>query len=111
MHSTKISSLDINVISTQTRVGMLRNFIRHHELNFVFFQEVTDPAILTVTVYIIYVNIGANMRMTTLLARQGFSRTNDTCLTTGRVIPSDYNGLRLVNVYAPAGTANRTDRE
>jgi exonuclease III len=51
MHSTKIASLNINGISTQTRVGMLRNFIRRHELDFVFLQEVTGLAILTVTGY------------------------------------------------------------
>jgi exonuclease III len=40
-----------------------------------------------------------------------FPFTNVTSLPTGRAIAADYNGLRLVNVYAPAGTARRTDRE
>jgi exonuclease III len=111
MHSTKIASLNINGISTQTRVGMLRNFIRLQELDFVFLQEVTDPTILTVTGYNTYLNIGANMRGTAILARQDYSLTNVTSLPTGRAIAADYNGLRLVNVYAPAGTAKRSDKK
>jgi exonuclease III len=51
------------------------------------------------------------MRGTAILARQDYSLTNVTSLQTGRAIAADYNGLRLVNVYAPAGTAKRTDRE
>jgi exonuclease III len=70
MHSTKIASLNINDISTQTRVGMLRNFIRRHELHFIFLQEVTDPAILTVSGYKIHLNIGTNMRGTAIFSRQ-----------------------------------------
>ena len=90
---------------------MLLDFIRRHELDFVFLQEVTDPAILTVTVYTTCLNIGANMRGTAILAILDFPLTNVTSLTTGRAMAADYNGLRLVNVYAPAGTARRTDRE
>jgi hypothetical protein len=51
------------------------------------------------------------MRETAILARQDYSLTNVTSLPTGRAIAADYNGLRLVNVYAPAGTAKRADRE
>ena len=51
------------------------------------------------------------MRGTAILPRHDFSLTNVTCLPTGRAIAADYNDLRLVNVYATAGTARRTDRE
>jgi hypothetical protein len=77
---------------------MLRDFIRRHDLDFVFLQEVADPAILTVTGYNIYLNIGTNMRGTAILARQDYSLTNVTALPTGRTIAADYNGLRPVNV-------------
>jgi exonuclease III len=90
---------------------MLRDFIRRHDFDFVFLQEVTDSAILTVTGYNIYLNIGANMRGTAILARQDYSLTNVTALPTGRAIAADYNGLRLVNLYAPAGTTKISDRE
>jgi len=111
MLSAKIASININGLSTPTRVGMLLDFIRRHDLDFVFLQEVTDPAILNVTGYATYLNIGANIRGTAILAKHDFPLTNVTSLPTGRAIAADYNGIRLVNVYAPAGTARRADRE
>ena len=51
------------------------------------------------------------MRGTAILARHDLPLTKVTSLPTGRAIAADYNGIRLVNVYAPAGTAKRTDRE
>jgi exonuclease III len=93
MHSTKIASVNINGISTQTRVGMLRNFIRHHELDFIFFQKVTEPAILTVTGYKIYLNIREKMRGTAIMAKQDNSLTNVTSVLTVRTISTDSNGL------------------
>ena len=111
MHSTRIASININGLSTQTRVGMLHDFIRRHELDMVFLQEVTNPTTLTVNGYTSYFNIGANMRGTAILARHNYPLANVTSLPTGRAIAADYNGIRLVNVYAPAGTAKRTDRE
>jgi hypothetical protein len=77
----------------------------------VFLLEVTDPAFLTVTGYTTYLSIGANMHGTAILTIHGFPPTNVTSLQTGRAIVANYNGLRLVNVYAPAGTAKRTGKE
>jgi hypothetical protein len=90
MHSTRIASINIKGISTPTRVGNVQDFIRRHDLDLVFLQEVTHPAILTVTAYTTYFNIGANMRGTAILERQEFP---------------------LTNVYAPADTAKRSERE
>jgi len=90
---------------------MLLDFIRRQDLDFVFLQEVTDPAILNVTGYATYLSIGANMHGMAILAKHDFPLTNVTSLSTGRSIAADHNGLRLVNVYAPAGTARRADRE
>jgi exonuclease III len=111
MHSIRIASININDISTTTRVGMLIDFIRRHDLDLVFLQEETHPAILTVTGYTTYLNILANMSGTAILHKTEFPLTNVTSLPTGCAIAADYNGIRLVNVYAPAVTAKRSDRE
>jgi exonuclease III len=111
MKSAKITSINIKGLSIHTRVGMLLDLIGRHDLDFVFLQEVTDPAILIVTGYATYHNIGANMSGTAILARHAFPLTNFTSLPTGRVIAADHNGLSPVNVYAPAGTARRADRD
>jgi exonuclease III len=51
------------------------------------------------------------MRGTAILARHDFPLTKVTSLPTGRAFAADYDGLRLVNVYTPAGTARTKDRE
>ena len=51
------------------------------------------------------------MRGTAIMARHDFPLTNVTSLRTGLAIAADNNGIRLVNVYAPAGTTRRADRE
>ena len=111
MQITRIASININGLFTHTRVGMLLDFIPRDDLDFVFLQELTDPAILTVTGYTTYLNFGANMRGTAIFARHDFPLTNVTTLPTGRAIAADYKDLRLVNVYASAGRARRSDRE
>jgi hypothetical protein len=45
MRIAKLASININGISAHTRVGMLMDFILRHDLDFVFLQEETDPAI------------------------------------------------------------------
>ena len=51
------------------------------------------------------------MRGTAIIARHEFPHTEVTPLPSGRAIAATYSGLRLINVYAPAGTARRADRE
>jgi exonuclease III len=90
---------------------MLHYFIRRHDLDIVFLQEVADPAILNVIGYATYLNIGADMRGTAIMARHDFPLIDITSLPTGRAIAATHCGLRLINVYAPAGTDRRADRE
>jgi len=78
MQSAKIASININGLSTRTQVGMLLDFIRRHDLYFVFLQEVTDPAILNVTGYATYLNIVAKVRGTAILTKHDFPLTNVT---------------------------------
>jgi exonuclease III len=75
-----------------------------------FPQEVTDPAILNVTGYATYLNIGAKMRGTAILARNEFPLTKVTTLPSWRAIAADHDGIRLDNVYAPSGTTRKRMR-
>jgi hypothetical protein len=90
---------------------MLHDFIQRHDLDIVFLQEVTDPAFLNVTGYATYLNIGAGMRGTAIMARHDVPLIYVTSLSTGRAIAANHGGPRLINLYAPAGTARRADRE
>jgi hypothetical protein len=113
MRSATIASININGLSVHTRVGILIDFIQCYDLDFMFLQQMTDLAILNVMGYATYLNIGANMRGTAIMARHEYplTVTNVTSLPTGRAIAVDHDGIRLVNVNIPSGMARRADRE
>ena len=111
MNVLTIASININGLYARTHVSMLHDYIRRHDLDIVMLQEVTDPTILQVMGYATYLNIGAEMRGTAILAKQELSLTEVTLLPSGRAIAATHSGIRLINVYAPAGTARRAERE
>ena len=107
----KIATININGITAQLRISMLTEFIRLHELDILLVQEVTHPETLNVRGYTTHLNIGASMRGTAILARNEITLTNIINVPSGRAMAATYNGLLIINVYAPSGTARRTDRE
>jgi len=72
---------------------------------------VTSTKVLNVRGYNTHLNIRASISGTAILAKTTLHLTNITTLPSGRAIAADYMGIRLINVYAPSGTARRTDRE
>ena len=51
------------------------------------------------------------MRGTAILARQDLHITHIDILPSGRATAVVFSGIRIINVYAPSGTAKRTERE
>jgi exonuclease III len=45
------------------------------------------------------------------MARREVHLTNVTKLPSGRAIAADYKGIQLINIYAPSGTARKTEKE
>ena len=90
---------------------MLTEFIRLHELDVLLAQELTHPETLNVRGYATHLNIGTSMRGTVILARNEITLTNIIKVPSGRAMSATYNGLLIFNVYAPCGTARRTDRD
>ena len=107
----KIATLNINGITSRTRVGMLEEYIRRHELDIIFLQEITRTYIVNIMGYETFDNIGTQMRGTTIGARKEFHLTNITTLPTGRAIAAEYKGMQLINIYAPSGTEMQAERE
>jgi hypothetical protein len=70
-----------------------------------------EHGVLNIPGYNTHINIGASIRGTAVLARGTLHLTNITNLPSGRAMAADYKGIRLINVYAPSGTARRADRE
>jgi exonuclease III len=90
---------------------MLADFIRQHDFDIIFAQEVTSTEVLNVRGYNVNLNIGASICGTAILANSTLLLTNTTTMPSGRAIAADYKGIRLINVFAPSGTARRADRE
>ena len=108
---TKIASLNINGIQSHTRVWMLAEFISKYEIEIALLQEVTTPQIVGINGYNAQLNIGSDMRETAILARKELLLTKIDRVRNGRAIAAEFNGIRIVKVYAPSSTAERTQRE
>jgi hypothetical protein len=65
----KIAILIINTLASQVKMAMLEYFVRQHEIDFLFLQEVTQPKFDNLRGYTAYTNIGTNLRRTAILAR------------------------------------------
>jgi exonuclease III len=107
----KLATLNINAITNHTRVGILTEHIRRHDLYIVFLQEIRDPELLPMPGYDVYYNTGSDMCGTGIVARNNIMLININKLPSGRAIAVEYKGLYIVNMYAPSGTAKRTERE
>jgi hypothetical protein len=111
MNVARIASLNINGIRADTRVGMLQDFVRTHDLDVVLVQKFTAPESVYIAGYASHINIGSEMRWTTILARTDLLLTDIELLPSGRAIAAVFSRIRLRNVYAPSGTMRRTEEE
>ena len=111
MNVIRIATININAIQNETRVGMFKEFIRANDLDIVLIQEVATPNSIETPGYVAYENIGPDMRGTAIVARRNIQITNIEKLPSGRAMAVESNGLRIINIYAPSGTAKRTERE
>ena len=107
----KVATLNINGMSAGRRMGMLNEFMHKQEIDISLLQEVTHTDFEMIRGYTAHSNIGINKRGTAILTRQQISQTNITRLPSGRRMVASYQGIWLVNLYAPSGTANRQERE
>ena len=95
---TKLATININGITNRTRVGMLTEYIRRHDLDIVFLREITDPELLTMPGYDMYYNIGSHRCGTAIVARNDIVLTNINKIPSGRAIAAEYKGLHIVNI-------------
>jgi len=72
---------------------MLADFIRRHDFDIIFTQEVTSAEVMNVRGYNTHLNIGASIRGTAILAKSTLHLTNITTLPSGRAIAADYKGI------------------
>ena len=90
---------------------MLTAFIRAQDLDVILLQEVVTPDSIDVPGYSVYSNVGTNLRGTAIMARRNTHITHIEKLPSGRAMAVTCHGFRIINIYAPSGTAKKTERE
>jgi exonuclease III len=110
MDTLTTATLNINGLGTATRIAMLESFIRVNEIDLLMLQEVTTTLPLMLH-HLVHHNIGANRRGTAIIVRDTLNITNLTQLPSGPAMAVDVGATRIINIYAPSGTAKRQERE
>jgi exonuclease III len=107
----KVSTLNINALVSQVKMAMLEDFVRQHEIDFFFLQEVKQPKFANLPGCTAYTNIGTNRRGTAILAREHLPLTRTFSLPSGRGIATSFQGVRQVNIYAPSEAEKPQQKE
>ena len=111
MYVTRIASININGMRNATRVAMLTAFLRAQDLDIILLQEVVTPDCLEMPGYKVYSNVGANLRGTAIMIRGNIQTHHIEKIPSGRAMAVTCYGFRIINIYAPSGTAKKADRE
>jgi exonuclease III len=105
------ATLNINGLMTQTKVTMLNNFLRTHDTDIPFVQEVTSTEVLNIFGYTTHLNVGTLMRATAIIVKDDINLENVRVLPNGRAMAAVYRDILLINIYAPSGMTMRTEME
>jgi exonuclease III len=107
----KIATLNINGISTTTRIRMLEEFLYKHDIDLALLQEVTNTKITMFRRYVSHIHMRTEGRGTAILAKDCYLLTDIHRIPSGRGISALFNGIRIINIYAPSGSENKRERE
>jgi len=107
----RIITLNINGIENQTRLHMLEEFIKLHDIDIALLQEVTDEEKLTCRGYHVIANVGTTGIGTAIIHKLHIQFQRIERIPSGRGIAAYLGDACIINIYAPSGTAKRTERE
>jgi len=75
------------------KMAMFGNFVRQHEIDFLYLQVVMQPKFEKLRGYTAYTNIGTKRRGTAILAREHLPLTRTVSLPSGRGIVASFHGV------------------
>jgi exonuclease III len=107
----KLMTLNINAITSDTKVKMLEGLLRQQEIDIVLLQETTTTKLNNTRGYNAIINDGTEKRGTAIMIREGITITDFKRIPSGRGKAVNHNGIRIINVYAPSGTEKRNERK
>jgi len=110
-YTYRILTLNINGLTSDNRQQMVEQFMRRHEVVIAMLQEVTSKKHIEVKGYHITDNIGTAGRGTAMIIKEDLQMDRIKRIPSGRGITAYYKNTCLINIDAPSGTNNRTERE
>jgi exonuclease III len=90
---------------------MLKDFVRKHDIDVLFVQEITEAVLENWWGYTAHTNIGTTGRGTAFLIKEYLELQNIKYLPSGRGLAATLNGIWLINIYAPSGAERRRERD
>jgi exonuclease III len=111
MATIKIATLNINGMTSPTRIAMLGVLLRRQEIDILLVQEVKYDVLNDFQGYTTQYNIGANRRSTAIVERDGINLENIIMSPSGRARAAKFREIWIINVHTPSGTAMKQERE
>lgn len=108
--SYNVASININTITSPTKINALRNFINSQWLDIVCLQEVENEQ-LDLPGYTVLSNVDHARRGTAIALKQHIQYSHVEKSLDGRLIALRVQDTTICNIYAPSGTAYRAARE
>ena len=106
-HVYRVATLNINGITSATRLRMIEEFLNKQDIDIALLQEITHPELSTLRNYNAHINQGTEGRREATLTKAEITVTNIKGLPSGRGIASINNGTWIINIYAPPGAEKR----
>lgn len=110
LNSYNIVTINVNTITSPTKINALRTFLRSAEIDIAFLQEVENEQ-LHLPGYSVTCNVDHSRRGTAIALKEHIKFSNVERSLDGRIIAVRVQNTTLCNVYAPSGTALRAERE
>jgi exonuclease III len=96
-------------MASDTKIGMLLDTLRRNEIDITLLQEVVTNKIDNMPGYITFANVGTEKRGTALLMKEGLQVSDIRRIPSGRGIAASIENTWIINIYAPSGTARKTE--
>lgn len=103
-------TVNINTITNTTKLNALRTLLRSLDIDIAFLQEVENDQ-LQLPGYTVISNVDHTRRGTAIALKEHMHFSNVEKSLDGRLIALQVQNTTLCNVYAPSGTALRSERE
>lgn len=108
--SYNIATVNINTITSVTKLESFRTFIRSMELDIVFIQEIENEQ-LTIPGFNVICNVDNSRRGTAIAIKSHIRFSHVEKSLDGRLIAARVNNVTLCCIYAHSGNQMRAERE